>query len=154
MAETKVTTNEILASGCLIYKTAGQALTKLDYRTILFDAESFDTDGYHSTSVDTSKITFPAAGKYLIFACAGFVANNTGTRFARFLFNGSTPIGIVGGPTTAAGTNGVLLNFSVVVSITSAGQYVELQMYQDTSGDLNSSYGLDGCYFGCARLGN
>jgi hypothetical protein len=53
--------------GCSITKTAGQATTNGVFTAITWDSENFDTDGFHSTSTNTSRITIPSGqgGKYL-----------------------------------------------------------------------------------------
>ena len=55
-------------SGCLIWNSSDQSISA-DTGTILnFDSEVFDTDAFHSTSTNNSRITVPSgkAGKYLI----------------------------------------------------------------------------------------
>lgn len=56
--------------GCAIYNSTNWNIAA-DTQTILgFDSEFFDTDGFHSTTTNNSRITIPSgkAGKYLIVA--------------------------------------------------------------------------------------
>lgn len=56
--------------GCSLTKSAAQSIPNATETVITFDTESFDTDAFHSTSTNTSRITIPAgkAGKYLVVA--------------------------------------------------------------------------------------
>jgi hypothetical protein len=51
------------------------------WTVLLFPSEDWDTDGYHSTSVNTGRITIPAGlgGKYLVSGHVLFVAGGSGT---------------------------------------------------------------------------
>ena len=56
-----------------------------------WDSEDFDTDGFHSTSSNTSRITIPSGkgGKYLLVAQTTFASNATGVRIWKIFKNGS-----------------------------------------------------------------
>lgn len=45
--------------GCRVYKSSGQTVGAGNTDAITFDSEIFDTDGLHSTSSNTSRITIP-----------------------------------------------------------------------------------------------
>lgn len=53
--------------GCSLYDTANQSTTGGTDTAITFNSEAFDTDSFHSTVSNTSRITIPAGlgGKYL-----------------------------------------------------------------------------------------
>jgi len=54
--------------GCSVKLTAAQATVSNTNYTVLFGGEDFDTDGYHSTSVNTGRITIPTGlGGYYLF---------------------------------------------------------------------------------------
>ncbi len=94
--------------------------------------EDWDTDAMHSTSVNTSRITCVTAGKYLFTGSVAFASNATGIRGARFLANGGTTYEQCGQP-AAAGAGA--MSISGIIPMT-AGQYVELQAYQSSGGNL------------------
>ena len=52
--------------GCVAYKTTTQTISTDTLTAITFDSELFDTDGFHSTSSNTSRFTIPSGkdGKY------------------------------------------------------------------------------------------
>jgi hypothetical protein len=53
-------------AGCVAYKTTTQTVSTDTLTAITFDSELFDTDGFHSTSSNTSRFTIPTGkdGKY------------------------------------------------------------------------------------------
>jgi hypothetical protein len=61
-------------SGASVYKASGQVITGSTWTTVLFDTENFDTDGFHSTSSNTGRMTIPSgkAGYYEIAAHVNF----------------------------------------------------------------------------------
>jgi len=64
------TNGQLLTADCSLTKSAAQSIPNATETVITFDTESFDTDAFHSTSTNTSRITIPAgkAGKYLVVA--------------------------------------------------------------------------------------
>ena len=77
--------------GCKL--TAGtQTLASGTYTALTWNGETFDTDGFHSTVTNTSRITIPAgkAGKYQFSALADFDNNTTGSRQLVIRKNGTT----------------------------------------------------------------
>lgn len=139
-------------SGCSLYKSTSQSVANDTTVTVTFDSEYFDTDGYHSTSTNNSRITIPAgkAGKFLLIAFTQWSANATGQRNLNLWKNG-TRVTEYPFQTTAAGTAGSL--FSVVVDA-AVSDYFEVTCYQN-SGSTRTISGTttDGSYFQAIRLG-
>lgn len=56
--------------GARIYKQFNQTVANGNQDVVAFDAEVFDTDAFHSTSVNTSRITIPTGldGYYFVIA--------------------------------------------------------------------------------------
>ena len=79
-------------AGCSIYNSADVSLTSGTATAITCDSEFYDTDGYHSTSSNTSRITIPSGkgGYYLIQGYTQYAANATGNRTTSIRKNGST----------------------------------------------------------------
>jgi len=46
--------------GCRLYKSSPQTITAGNTDVVGFGVEDFDTDGFHSTSTNTSRITIPS----------------------------------------------------------------------------------------------
>jgi hypothetical protein len=79
-------------AGCRLSKSAAQSIPNNTETALTFDTETFDTDGYHSTVTNTSRITIPAGkgGYYqLSAACAFDGSSTTGARYAHLFKNGS-----------------------------------------------------------------
>lgn len=119
------------------YATGTQSIPNAAYTSLLFDAEQYDTDTIHSTASNTDRMTCTTAGIYHITANVHFDANATGSRIAAIVHNGSTFVQRqVLPPATTA-----LFGSQFVVSADyqcAAGEYFQLQVYQNTGGALNS----------------
>jgi hypothetical protein len=124
--------------GAKVFKSAAQSIPNATWTTLTFDSESFDTDAFHSTSTNTSRITIPSgkAGKYSVQWQVVYVQNSTGNRNTRLTVNGSNAAygtwinAVVGDPTSISAS--ALLNLS-------AGDYVELLIGQGSGGALDAS---------------
>lgn len=58
--------------GCRVYKSTDQTVANGNNDVITFGSEVYDTDGFHSTTVNNSRITIPTGfdGYYLVLAKA------------------------------------------------------------------------------------
>jgi hypothetical protein len=124
-------------SGVSIWNSVATTVNSATLTTLTFDGENYDTDGFHSTSSNTSRITVPAgkAGYYQINFQIGFTANATGQRYIKLLKNGTT---------TLRYTNWIgLINLDNIgmpmtfIANLAVGDYIEIQAYQN-SGTTNS----------------
>lgn len=135
------TTLGVAFVGCSAYRTTNLSIDNETFTAVtLPDGENFDTDTMHSTASNTSRITVPATGYYLITASCQFAVNGTGIRAFNFRKNGTTDVttgmaGWTADPTIGA-TYGNSVNGSVVASL-AASDYVELMAYQSSGGALN-----------------
>jgi hypothetical protein len=139
-------------AGCYLYQTTGTSFSNGSNTVIAFDTESFDTDAYHSTSSNTSRITIPAgkAGKYLFTAACGF-SNVIGTRQMKMTKNGSD-IRVM----TRVINTGMSLDsqFGASAIVDAAvGDYFEIYVYQDSGSTLTSITGESKTSFSAAYLG-
>ena len=102
-----------------------------------FATETFDTDGYHSTVTNTNRITIPSgkSGYFLVSARTAFAANTTGTRVNWIIKNGTTEISTVFVGAAVADNTSVVT--SAIVSLV-AGDYITLNVYQTSGGNLNT----------------
>ena len=123
---------------CQVYNSANLAITTGTWTTLTFDSEQWDNGGMHSTVSNTGRITVPsgAGGKFDIKGGIEFEANSTGARAVRVRLDGSIVIRQISVPTVPAGTGTTALFIAVDYAL-SATQYVELQVFQDSSGNLN-----------------
>jgi hypothetical protein len=117
-----------------------------------FPTEDFDTDNYHSTSSNTSRMTIPTGkgGKYLFTASGFFIGTVPSYVFIKLYKNGSgdTSIGYGASIGFISGNNNGVCSGSVVVSAV-AGDYFEIFIQSDQSTGTKS---FDG-QFSCTYLG-
>jgi hypothetical protein len=121
--------------GASIYKSATLTISNNTATAVTFGNEDFDTDGFHSTTTNTSRMTIPTGkdGKYLVIGRISYVGNNTGVRQARIYKNGNLTTLTVATPSSSGcniETSGI---FNAV-----AGDYFELYTYQNSGGNLDT----------------
>jgi hypothetical protein len=77
-------------SGASIYRSADLTLSASASTTFTWDSESFDTDGYHSTSTNTDRFTIPTgkSGKFLL-VCNAFVGTQSSSLEGYYMKNGT-----------------------------------------------------------------
>ena len=103
--------------------------------TVLFDTEEFDTDAYHSTSTNTSRITIPAgkAGKYAINSAFFFQEAANGARVLNIYKNGSN-YARSQMPPNSVSQIAVTLNLVMDLAV---NDYIEVVVFQNSGGSLN-----------------
>jgi hypothetical protein len=128
--------------GCLAYPSGNTTLSNTVYTTINMNSEVFDTDGFHSTTTNTSRLTVPSGkdGYYHIIASGPFGANATGVRIFNIRKNGANLAKAYTAGATAAGgvsvTNHYIANLAV-------GDYIEVQAMQNSGGNLDLEGGAN-----------
>jgi len=128
--------------GASLYDTtATQSISNNTSTLITWDSENFDTNTYHSTSSNTSRITIPAgkAGKYLFTSYGFFADNATGNRRLDLRKNGSL-IRSWPTPSTTATFSG--LTITCILNLAEA-DYIEIAVFQSSGGSLNYYKGID-----------
>ena len=125
-------------AGCRLYNSGSGTITLATATTteLTYDSELYDTDGYHSTSSNTARITVPAgkAGYYLIYASVEFNANTSGARELQVRKNGSL--------TNSSGfyqgfsSGGFIANVSSLIYLDVA-DYVSIYALQTSGGNLS-----------------
>lgn len=114
--------------------SADQSITNAAYNQVLFATENFDDYNLHSTSSNTSRITFDAAGWSRFEGHIGFASNSTGIREA-FIFKNGSPLRMVATSPALSGDNTVC-PFTTVIQH-APGDYFELAAIQSSGGALN-----------------
>jgi len=140
-------------SGVNVRLSAAVSLTNGSGVIVNFDTETIDTDGYHSTSSNTSRLTVPTgkAGKFVVGCEASFNANGTGYRNISFRKNGTTYVGSLSGANVgASGNAGVMIANVYDLAV---GDYFEIDAYQNSGGALDLLSGVTGTYFYMYYLG-
>lgn len=129
--------------GCQAYNSTTQSINTNSATEVTFNSENFDTDGFHSTSTNTGRMTIPSgkAGKYLIIGYIDFNINGTGYRQAELLKNGSQ---LVSGyyVNRSVGTSAETGVNPVAVADCAVGDYITMNAFQDSGGALTiGTYG-------------
>jgi hypothetical protein len=127
------------AAGTAVYLQTSQTISNNTNTFIGWDAESFDTDGYHDNVTNNSRFTVPAgkAGKYLFSGTVEFQGNSTGTRTVSVAKNGAT-----GGSRLAyfelppANATQLNINWSFVANLAVA-DYLGIYVTQTSGGNLD-----------------
>jgi len=133
-------------SGVSVANSAVQSIANNTNTALTFNSEIFDTDGYHSTSSNTSRLTIPTGknGYYFITANFAFALNATGNRDMFFAKNG-TAIRYATSPIASSSTyTGFALTF---IANLVATDYIELFCAQTSGGNLNADTTIGGGLF-------
>jgi hypothetical protein len=143
--------------GCELRKSANQTISDATDAIVTFDVETFDTDGFHSTSSNTGRITIPTGkgGKYRFSYTHRWFGNSTGFRNTGIKINGVS--GASYNTVLNLTSTRLVYNGSYVLDL-SAGDYVEMVVYQNSGGNLDLLYEENsqlnaGVRFGCEYLG-
>jgi hypothetical protein len=142
-------------AGVSCYNTPNnQSLSNNTYTVITWDSEDFDTDGYHSTSSNTSRITIPSGkgGKYL-FNGGIYFDNATGTGFRELaLYKNGTKFRAFFADTSGGGSTAYPAPQVNIVVEAIATDYFQLYARQN-SGTNITQYFDEGCWFQATYLG-
>jgi hypothetical protein len=124
--------------GASAYVSGTQSITAATLTTVDFANENYDTDGFHSTSSNTSRMTIPSgkAGKYLITGVTGL--DSITDLLTGIIVNGVAITGSIYGYYNAFGagtgdTARIMPSFGAILNLT-AGDYVQLQVYTVAGG--------------------
>jgi hypothetical protein len=122
--------------GCSPYNTDTSVIPNNTWTSISMNAEYFDTDGFHSTTTNTSRITIPTGlgGKYAITCNVLMDPNANGYRQLRVINQAGTPI-FQTGEISGIASRYLSQNGAFIISL-SAGDWLELQVFQTTGGNL------------------
>lgn len=129
--------------GCECSATADQAIATSTWTSINLDEEKFDRGGLHDTSTNNTRITITVPGRYYIHGAVQFEPNATGLRFVRLIKNGDTSNPFCSqGPLPGDGTLATRVQVCALESL-AAGDYIEMQAWQNSGGNLNSQFPND-----------
>lgn len=126
-----------------VYNSANLLTGVTSWQALTFNSERFDTDGMHSTAINTSRLTVPVGGDglYLIGGTAKFQITFPGPMGGysallglRVLLNGTTVIVCAGDGYAAYPAASISGTFDITTLYAlAAGDYVELQRYAYTN---------------------
>lgn len=123
--------------GAHAYHSATQSIPNVTMTAALLDSELYDTDAFHDTATNNSRITIPAgkAGKYLLVGSVLWANTGANRRIVIFRKNGTTDLA---NPDEREGGNGVYNPASICTTVAdlAAADYVEMMVYQNSGGAL------------------
>ena len=122
--------------GARVYKSGAQSISNVTGTAVTFDTENFDTNSFHSTSVNTDRMTIPTGlgGKYLVVGTFDWAANAVGQRVGYIYLNAGLRYAV--SVNNMGASVGNTTQVSGIVEAT-AGDYISLSCYQDSGGALN-----------------
>lgn len=123
---------------CKANRTTTQSIADITSTAVSFTAaDSWDTDSFHSTATNPSRLTVPSGlgGKYLIVATASWANNSTGWRDLRIRANGSIDLATERVGTGAA--NPYPISTMSTVEQLAAGTYIEVTAWQNSGAALD-----------------
>lgn len=123
---------------CVLTNSAAITLPTTTQLALTFDTEGIDSDGMHSLSTNTSRITCVTPGWYDVTGMASFSANPAGSRFGSFVINGSAldlaRIEVAADQSTSRSTS-LVTTTPIYLSV---GDYVEFTVWQNLTGGGSS----------------
>jgi hypothetical protein len=118
---------------CRVYNSANISVNDNTVTLVTFNSERYDTDSMHSTSVDTSRITFTTAGLYLVaFNGQLPAANDYSVAGAYIRLNGTTYIAMNSGGRALTGSSDLSIGVTTVYKF-AAADFVEVLVHQDNT---------------------
>ena len=125
------------------YQNTVQSIGNTSWTSINIDVGVDDNYNGHSNSVNNSRYTAQVAGTYQVSGCYAVASNNTGFRAVRIAKNGNTIVlGSATYSTSALIPEAGLPTPTVLVTM-SVGDFVEVQGWQNSGGNLNTVLDVD-----------
>lgn len=138
--------------GCTVYRSAALNFAASSDTDVQWDAEDFDTDGFHSLVTDTDRITIPSGldGLYLFTSAASSSTN--GTASARWIHSIMKNTSTLRGSVVEILQNTTGPPQTVVTTITPAvaGDYFRTRVFNGAAATKAVNGGNSG--FSCVRL--
>lgn len=140
-------------TGCRVFANSAQTISNATDTKIAFVNESFDTDAFHSNVTNNTRITIPAGlgGYYRVTANMGFQVNSSGRRIFGIALNGGGQISQVEMTANASAEPAASLTDTYSLS---AGDYLEVNVFQTSGGNLNTSGTGIRDFFQLERIGS
>lgn len=129
---------------CQAYRTSNKSISNNTWTLVDLNAERYDyvasgLTAMHDNSTNNSRIYARISGVYLAVAHAVFAANSTGVRGVAIIKNGAGVLTV--GNIIAVSTNTTISTdmavFVMIPVLLTAGDYVEMCVYQNSGGALN-----------------
>lgn len=122
---------------CRLRRSADQTIANNTVTAVQFTTEDYDTNTMHDNATNNTRVTIKKTGYYLLTHQVYFQLNATGERESWVRKNGGGARYAWIRQTSASSSLNSVLSGSDGPILLSAGDYVELVVYQDSGGNLN-----------------
>lgn len=125
--------------GCRAYKSTVQSIPNNVSTALTFDTEDYDTSAIHDTSTNPTRFTVPTGmtGRWRIAYHTYAAAAGGNNKIAFLRKNGGTDTNNVVGSGMGTGFNGIVSLANTVTVPLTAGDYVELFVFQNSGVAIN-----------------
>jgi len=120
--------------GCRAYASNDQTVANSTDVIIAFNSENFDTNAFHDTATNNSRMTIPTgyAGKYQVFANLAYSGNTSSNRVVQILKNGSVVAESYSGTSTS---NAFTCSINLIMDLAVA-DYIQVRTNQGSGSSL------------------
>lgn len=136
--------------------TTNQTIPSSTYTVVTFNSEDFDTSSFHDNSTNNSRLTVPSgkAGYYYAYFAITYTGNATNGSFGRraFIQKNGTVASLVNDWSDVSAAISKTLSGGKTFSL-SVGDYLEVNTFQSSGGNLDLQAGDYLCNFGMIYLG-
>ncbi len=137
--QAQVTANAAAFARCSVSKAAAQTIANITFTALTWDTEAYDVGPMHDNSTNPTRLTVPSGqgGLYMINGLLTWSGSAGGAQRQGLLVlnTGGTTTNIVA-PSASYEPQNVCLFLAVLA----AGDYVEMKGYQDSGGNLDTSF--------------
>jgi hypothetical protein len=125
-------------SGASVYQATSQSIPNNTYTVLNFDAETWDTDGFHDNATNNSRMTIPAGvSKVRITGGVFFFVGATWSQLALAVYKNGSLYNRTSMNNQIDGAAGMV---SAVIDV-SEGDYIELGIRQSSGGSKSTNIG-------------
>lgn len=118
-----------------VYHNTTQSINTATWTAALLNSETTDTDGWHSTVTNTSRITITESGNYLVIGGFRIPSVADGNLVGGLIAINGTRIESTGGSfSSATGSEYIPVT---MLKVLTAGDYIEVHAYQASGGAAN-----------------
>lgn len=150
LAMALVATGKTVTPYALAYKSATQSIPNTTDTIVAFPAETSDNDAIHDVVTNNSRLTARTGGVYVILGWLAYDVNNTGMRDVLIKKNGTTTLSRV----SQMAVSGEISQLNVIAVVELAvGDYVELQVYQNSGAARTLQSGANLSGFSITKFG-
>ena len=136
--------------GCSVYDTGTQSIAGSTTTLLTWNSEEYDTDAFHSTSTNTSRITIPSGknGKYQLNCMIQWDDNVTGNLRIIYLYKNGSQIKQFPYP-----PGYYRITIGTMLSDLAVGDYIEVYCRHDASTNRTVDKGVQQAHFQAQYIG-